>query len=73
MDISIWTYRNGHIGNDDVRGIGNIDFRYIPISDISRPIYPFLAMDISEMDISEMTSSNVSIFDMSISDIPDFR
>jgi hypothetical protein len=38
------------------------EIRYIQISDISRPICPFLALDISELDISEMTSSNVSEF-----------
>ncbi len=35
-----------------------LEIRYIQFSDMSRPISPFLAMDISEMDISEMTSSN---------------
>ncbi len=33
---------------------------FFQISDISRPICPFFAMDISEMDISEMKSSDVS-------------
>jgi hypothetical protein len=34
-----------------------LEIRYIQISDISNPMCPFLAMDISEMDILEMTSS----------------
>jgi hypothetical protein len=39
-----------------------ISNRYIQISDMARPICPFLALDISEMDILEMTSSNLSEF-----------
>ncbi len=31
------------------------EIQYIQISDISRPISPFLALEISEMDTSEMT------------------
>jgi hypothetical protein len=64
-DMSILSY--GYIGMDilemmtsEVTEISEI--RYIQISDISRPICPSLALDISEMDISEMTSSNVSEF-----------
>jgi hypothetical protein len=56
-DMSIFSY--GHIGMDisemmrsEVSEVSEI--RYIQISDMSRPICPFLAMDISEMDISEM-------------------
>jgi hypothetical protein len=34
-----------------------LEIRYIQISDMSRPMCPFLAMDISKMDRSEMTLS----------------
>ncbi len=58
--MSIFSY--GYIGMDisemmtsEVSEISEI--RYIQISDMFRPICPFLAMDISEMDILEMTSS----------------
>jgi hypothetical protein len=64
-DISIFSY--GYIGMDisemmtsEVSEISEI--RYIQISDMSKPICPFLAMDISDMDILEMTSSDVSEF-----------
>jgi hypothetical protein len=40
---------------------------------MSRPICPFLAMDISEMDISEMVAIRYPNSDMSISDILIFR
>ncbi len=60
----MYIFSYGYIGMDisemmtsEVSEISEI--RYIQISDISRPIRPFLALDISEMDISEMTSSNV--------------
>jgi hypothetical protein len=63
--MSIFSY--GYIGMDiskmmmsEVSEISEI--RYIQISDMSRQICPFLALDISEMDISEMTSSDVSEF-----------
>jgi hypothetical protein len=63
--MSIFSF--GYIGMDisemmmsEVSEISEI--RYIQISDISRPICPFLAMDISEMDISEIKSLNVSEF-----------
>jgi hypothetical protein len=62
-DMSIFSYE--YIGMDisemmmsEVSEISEIG--YIQISHISRPICPFLALDISEMDISEMKSSNVS-------------
>jgi hypothetical protein len=62
-DMSIFSY--GYIGMDisemmtsEVSEISEI--WYIQISDKSRLVCLFLALDISEMDLSEMTSSNVS-------------
>jgi hypothetical protein len=74
-DMSIFCC--GYIGMDvsemmtsEVSEISEI--RYIQISDVSRPICQFLALDISEMDISEMTSSNVLEFQYVHFRYPDF-